>query len=338
MSPGFLLRLLPLLLLVGLATGRAETNATRRVVTVTAPAAVAMLDVDAARVRALVRAGLLALTGATSEAEAWQQWVSPSDVVGIKVNTAAAPLQASRAAVVEALVDGLRAAGVAGTNIIVWDLEADDLRQAGFQSNDRYQVRAVIDDSGWDAERYHESDIVGKLIWGDLLYGQTEEQVSTRSHLPRLLTQTITKLVNVPVLQDHENYGISGCLFNLTARAVDNGRRFAYSTPAGVPDLVSLAARTEIRDKAVLHVMDALVAGYAGGPGFKLRYSEGAGRLYLSRDPVAIDTLGLQWIENQRAAANIPALGSRALHVAAAGRAGLGQADTNLVEVVTVAP
>lgn len=328
------------ILVLAASTGLAGLQAadTNRVVAVTDPAAVNLLEVAPDRVPPMVRAGLCALTGAATETEAWSALVAATDVVGIKVNTAAAPLQATRPAVVNALVDGLLAAGVASTNIVVWDLNAINLRRAGFQSNDRYQVRAVMGDSGWNADRYHESDIVGKLIWGDLLYGQTEDAVSTRSHFPKLLTQTITKLINVPVLQDHETYGISGCLYNLTVGAVDNSRRFAYGVPPGLPDIPLIAAHAEIRDKTILHVMDALIAGYAGGPSFKPRYSWAPATLYFSRDPVAIDGLCLGLLESQRAAARIPALDKRALHVVASGRAGLGQADTNQVAIVRVNP
>src|ERR1035437_10637417 len=42
-------------------------------------------------VRAMVRKGMMELTGAPSSAEAWRYFVEPGDVVGIKVNPVGQP-------------------------------------------------------------------------------------------------------------------------------------------------------------------------------------------------------------------------------------------------------
>jgi hypothetical protein len=47
--------------------------------------------VDGAVVRKMLAAGMLKLTGASDERDAWSQFISPQDVVGIKVNCSGAP-------------------------------------------------------------------------------------------------------------------------------------------------------------------------------------------------------------------------------------------------------
>ena len=311
----------------------AETNLTR-VVRVRDPLAVRVLEVDAGHVRAMLATGIQAWTGAGDLAAAWRSLVSSNDVVGIKVSTAAAPLHASHPALVDAIVDGLLSAGVAPTNIVVWDRDPIKLHAAGYEPARRFRLAAVVGDTGWDPDAFYESALVGKLIWGDRLFGKSGAEINTRSHLPQLLTKTITKLINLPVLQDHPDCGLAGGLYNLSFAMVDNARRFEVPGQRGAPDLAAIAALPEIRRKLVLTVMDALIGGYAGGPGFKPEFSWPCASLYLSADPVAVDSLCLDLIETQRHDANIPALSPRASYLSTATRLGLGQSDRAQIDLI----
>ena len=144
------------------------------------------------------------------------------------------------------------------------------------------------------------------------------EDISKRSHLPKLVTQTITKLINVPVLQDHDVCGLSGCLYNLSLGMVDNMRRFEMPGQHGDPMIAEICAMPPVRGKLVLNIMDGLIAGYAGGPGFKPQYSWNYGALYFSTDPVAIDSLCVEALDAKRREAKVPPIGSLASHIATA--------------------
>ena len=315
----------------------AATLSKSRVVLVRDPDAVSGFTVDAPKVRAMVVAGMKALTGQADVASSWRTFVSSNDVVGIKINIQGAPLQATRPAVVDAIVDGLRSAGVAATNIIVWDRDPARMASAGYVLSDRGpgpRVVSVLSDSGWDAGQYYESKVVGKLIWGDWLFGRAETLLSTRSHLPKVMTQTITKLVNVPVLQDNDPCGLSGCLYNISLGAVDNNRRFETLGQKGDPMIAAICALPAVRRKLVLNICDALIGGYAGGSAFRPQYSWAYGGLYLSADPVAVDVTCLNLLEARRREAKITPIGSRASYIATAGDLGLGQANTNQIDLV----
>jgi hypothetical protein len=330
------------------ATARAaDTNlvaagaAKSRVVLVRDPGAVSGFKVDPARVKTMVAAGMKALTGQADAAAAWGLFVSSNDVVGIKINTQGAPLQATRPAVVDAIVGGLQSAGVATTNIIVWDRDADKMRQAGYILQDRgpgVRVLSVLPDGGWDAGQFYESKVVGKLIWGDLLFGRTEAPLSTRSHLPKLLTQTITKLIDVPVLLDNDACGLSGCLYNLSIDAVDNNRRFEMLGQKGDPSIAGIWVLPAVRGKLALNICDGLIGGYAGGPAFKPQYSWPYGGLYFSTDPVALDATCLDLLEGKRREAKVTAIGARASHITTAGEIGLGRASSNQIDLVESSP
>ena len=314
-----------------------------RVVLAQDPTAVRGFDVDAAKVRRLVAAGIESLTGKRDEATAWASLVSSNDVVGIKIDTQVASLHATHRAVVEAIADGLRGAGVAATNIIVWDRDASKMIAAGFltvgqtPSSPSFRSLAVSPD-GWDPTAYYEHRVVGRLVWGDLLFGKVESDIDTRSHLPLVLTKIITKLINVPVLHDHDTCGIAGCLYNMSVGAVDNQRRFETPGQRNDSAIAEICAMPQVRYKLVLNVMDGLVGGYAGGPAFKPQYSWNYGGLLFSRDPVAVDAVVLELLEAKRREANVSAIGSQASHITAAYRLGLGQSDRAKIELSETKP
>ncbi len=305
----------------------AHIAAGERVVVVRDPQAVRAGEIEADRARAMVAAGMRALTGAETDAAAWSHFASSNDVVGIKIATQAAPLHYTHPPVVKAIQAGLTAAGVPAANIIVFDRDPQKLRAAG------YTGAQAISPAGWDSDTFYESRVVGKLIWGDLMFGREAEGFAARSHLPVLVTRTITKLINVPVLQDNEATGIAGCLYHASVGLVDNARRFEFPGQTGDPDIALIYNLPDIRNKVVLQILDALVGGFAGGPVFRPKYSWAPAALYFSRDPVAVDTLAVAELETQRKAANIPPIADRARHVETAAHHQLGAPPRELVEV-----
>ena len=324
-----------------------ETNsapmppATSRVVLVRDATAVSSFSVDAVKVHAMVAAGVMALTSESSGAAAWRHFVSSNDIVGIKIDTQSGPLESTRHAVVDAIAQGLRDAGVSATNIYVFDRDPLQMRAAGYLkagTNNLTHEVSVIDGTGWDPDVYFQSNLAGKLIWGDLLFGRGEEPLSKRSHLPRLVTRTITKLINVPVLHDHDPCGLSGCLYNISLGMVDNTRRFETMGQHGDPMIAEICAMPQLRQKLVLNVMDGLIAGYAGGPGFKPQYSWNYGVLYFSTDPVAIDSLCVPVLDVKRGENKVPLIGAQASHITTANRLGLGQSDRKKIDLIEVKP
>jgi uncharacterized protein (DUF362 family) len=330
-------------LLLGTAGAWAQsTNPTpgvrSRVVLARNPAVVDGFKIDAAKTRSLLATGIEALTGQKGEIAAWKEFVSSNDVVGIKINTLA-PQHATHHEVVDAIAGALRSAGVAPTNILVWDRDPRKMRAAGYLEapSTGWREVSVIGETGWDAGAFYEAKLVGRLIWGDLQFGQTEE-LDTRSHLPKLVTRTITKLINVPVLQDHDACGLAGCLYNLSLGTIDNSRRFEQFGQHGDPVIADACALPAVRRVLTLNIVDALIGGFAGGPQFKPQYSWPYGGLYLSRDPVAADALCLELLEAQRRAANIPPIAGTASHIATAARLDLGQSARDRIELIEATP
>jgi hypothetical protein len=320
-------------------SGRTPGTPPRRVVIARDPQAVRFYDPQPDRVRRLVERGILALTQTTSLTAAWGKFVRPADRVGIKINAAAGPTMTARRPVVEAVVAGLRAVGVPAHHIIIWDRSADDLVLSGWdirQEGEGPLCYATLPHAGWDPGAYYQTPHVGMLIWGDHEFGA--RQLSERSYYSRIVTQTATKLINVAVLMDNRDVGLSGCLHNIALGSVDNNRRFQTEALHYDPGIAELCARPPIRGKLVLNILDALIAQYAGAPGFQPVAAWTPGEIHLSRDPVALDALGLEQIELRRKEARMPRIGERARHVRIAAEIGAGVADRASMDIVELNP
>jgi len=119
----------------GGAGARLASPARSRVVSVAADDMLADLDYNPAAVHRAFEAGLKELTGEKSLANAWSSFVSPDDVVGIKINCIGAPRISSSIASIDETIAGLKSAGVKENNIVVWDRMDRDFRRTGLAIN-----------------------------------------------------------------------------------------------------------------------------------------------------------------------------------------------------------
>ena len=258
----------------------------------------------------IIQRGLTLFTGKPTLAEAWRSLVSTQDTVGIKVFSAPGPTSGTRPAVVEAVVKGLLAAGQPPKQIVVWDKHLSDLRQAGFfELAERYGVRvAGAAEAGYDEKTFYETALLGQLVWGDLEFGQKGDGIGRKSYVSKLVTEQMTKIINVTPLLNHNFAGVSGNLWGLALGSVDNTIRFendAERLATAVPELI---AKPVLGDRVVLNIVDALICQYQGEEKTLLHYSAALNQLWFSTDPVALDVLSIQELDRQRKAANARAV------------------------------
>ncbi len=260
------------------------------------------------RVRVMVDRAITNLTGTSSVAAAWRNFVSTQDIIGLKVFAGPGPTSGTRPAVVAAVIEGLLAAGVSRANIVIWDKHLEDLRYAGFPAlASRYGVRvAGSADAGYDEKAFYDTPLLGNLIWGDFEFGRKDDGVGRKSYVSRLVSRELTRIINVTPLLNHHAAGVSGNLYGLALGSVDNTWRFE-----GEPDRLAQAvpeiyALPTVGDRVVLSIVDALLCQYQGGQRSLLHYSTVLNEIRLSRDPVALDVLSLQELDRQREAAGVP--------------------------------
>jgi hypothetical protein len=266
--------------------------------------------------------------------------------VGIKICAAGGELFTTHHDIVNAIVDGLAAAGHPRGSIIVWDRSLGGVKEAGYRpSVDGYQLKAIAPRDGYDPKAVLSAPLLGKLIWGDLEYFgdagkmlplSDTENTSNVSHFSKIVSTEVDKVINVPVMSISETNGIAGCIYNMTIPNIDNWRRFAQGSRFGAESLAEIYANPIIAKKVVFNLMDGLIAQYAGGPQPQPNYAIHHATLYVSKDPVALDAIALKYFEQWRVRGGLPAIGPMAAYVDYAGQIGLGNSAPNRIEVKNI--
>ncbi len=267
----------------------------------------------------MVEHAMTKLTGRESAKEAWKDFVLPDDIVAIKINPIGGKNFSTHSVIIDKIVEGLYGAGVLKNQIIVWDRFEKHLVNAGYKINQNdNDVRYFASDSdaiGYDETVFYETENDTKI---------RRERQSTRSNYSKILTKIATVIINVPVMKHHAITGVSGCLKNVTFGGVDNTRRF-HSNPLNCDPAVSeIFAHKVIKDKLVLNIVDALLAGFNGGPTYDPNGVWKHGRIFASTDPVILDQIALDTIDEKRTEMGLSSITTVAKHIRSASKAELG--------------
>jgi uncharacterized protein (DUF362 family) len=327
----------------GLAQGPQPASTPSIVYAVHDPDSIKNYKTNARIVHGMVNRLVLAVTGQHDLAEAWRSLVSPDDKIGIKISAAGGELFTTHHDVVNAIVDGLVAAGHPRSSIIVWDRSLGGIKQAGYRPGvDGYQLKAIVSGDGYDPKAILSAPLIGQLVWGDLDYRSErqkssllsdKENTSNVSHFSKIISSEVTRIINVPVMSSSETNGIAGCIYNVTIPNIDNWRRFAQGPRFGAESLAEVYGNPLIARKVAFNLMDGLIAQYAGGPQSQPNYATHHATLYASKDPVALDAMALKRLEQWRAQASLPAIGRLAAYVSFASQLGLGNSAPNRIEI-----
>ena len=310
------------------------------------PDSIKQYKTDSRVVREMVNRLVMAVTGEPNVAKAWGSLVSPGERVGIKISAAGGELFTTHHDIVNAIVDGLAAAGHSRSSIIVWDRSLGGIKEAGYRpAVDGYQVRPIVPHEGYDAKAMLTAPLAGKLVWGDFEYvGDTgkmplfadTDATSNVSHFSKIISSDVDKVINVPVMSVSERNGIAGCIYNMTIPNIDNWRRFAQGSRFGAGSLAEIYSNNLIAKKVVFNLMDGLLAQYAGGPQPQPNYAVHFATLYASKDPVALDAVALKRLEEWRKRGSLPPVGSVAAYIEFAGQLGIGNSASNRIEVKNI--
>lgn len=215
------------------------------------------------------------LTNSKTGAQAWKKLFSPKDVVGIKVNCLFGKGVSTRPEAVNAVIAGLKMAGVPEGNIIVWDRSSGDLIKCGFMPNkDGAGVKYFADDGHW---------------------GEEITQGAFKGKITKVISEKITAIINMPILKTHGMAGISCCMKNHYGSFDNPGSNHANNC-AAMADFSSIPM---VKDKTRLVVVDAIRPQYAGGPGLQAQDQFNHYSVIVSTDPVAADYHGLKIIQDK---------------------------------------
>jgi uncharacterized protein (DUF362 family) len=298
----------------------------------------------------MLNEGMKELTGESSPAAAWQRFIEPHDVVGIKINSSGAPVCYSSPEIVREIIAALRSIGVSAQNIVVFDRYSYEIEMGSYQALVPVGTQLVgIECGAFDASRY-DFDVYCDADF----FGESE----TRSFLAKVVTQEVTKIINVPTMKDHAASGVTGCLKNLGYGCFNNVARTHQQPYTFTDPFIGYLCSTEpLRSKAVLNIMDGMREVWHGGPltsNWEFVYE--AKTLFIGTDPVGMDTVELEAIEKKRreqGAISVWDNDPKTLttdsgefyrnpdknlfvrqpgHIAAAGKLGLGVSDVKLID------
>ncbi len=261
--------------------------------------------VNAEVVRDMISRGLCALTGDSDESAAWARFISPDDVVGIKVNCSGAPTMMSTPAVVGDIARNLVAIGVPAGNIYIYERFWNQLESVHYERVVPANVHIQAAESnrgsilGYDPDTYVEVSFFG--------------EEDTRSNLIRLVAEKLTKIISVPNMKEHQAAGVTGCLKNISYGNFSNVDRSHRWEKTNTRTFIgTLAAVEPVRSRTVLHVMDGLRGVWHAGPfSRERRFRFYPKQMMFGTDPVAMDRLLIDVIDGKRKAEGAPSIWDR---------------------------
>jgi hypothetical protein len=237
--------------------------------------------------------------------------------VGIKIYADSGPGLATPFGLVRAVISAMEKRGFAKENIFLVGLNPLRLRLTGFLPSYSTGVApfpghpVFVLESGkfYDPAWFYDSPlpsrfdpIMNEQAAKTAAGGKAETTVEEdrKSFLATPLFLEADFWINLPVYTDHPVLGVNGALVNATLWNASNTFRF-FKSPATAPAAVAeMAAIPELRETWALSIASLQLYQFIGGPYFNSLYTSSEPRLLMSSDPVLLDSLMLEKMNNAR--------------------------------------
>jgi uncharacterized protein (DUF362 family) len=266
-------------------------------------------------IQQMVDACITRISGMPDVNKGWLSIFKPDETIGIKVNAVGGRNICTHHEVAYAVANSMINAGIKPQRIIIWDRLTEELRRGGYTINrDENAIRCY----GTDGNYEHEPEASGSI----------------GSCFSSIISRQCDALISMPVLKDHDLSGVSINMKNFYG-AIHNPNK--YHDNGCDPYIADLNAHPYIKNKLRLIICDGLTALCNGGPGFKPQWAWKYSGLLFSRDPVAIDQVGCQIIDEQRKRAGLKTLAEAdrfPKHIQTAAKLNLGIADPAKITTV----
>jgi len=247
-------------------------------------------------VREMMERGMREMTGEAKAIDSWRRFFTPEDIVGIKVNAGGRPWVVSSHEIVAETIRNLMAVGVKPQQIYIYERFQNQIDQVNYSPYlpegvnifAAERANARNNNQSYDPKVYVEADFFG--------------EDDTRSNMIRLVSQQLTKIINIPNMKDHGATGATGCLKNIAYGSFSNVARTHHKGVSHTLSFVgALAAVEPLRSRTVLQIMDGLRGVWHAGPfAPTLKYVFFPRTIMFGTDPVAIDRLLLDIIDDER--------------------------------------
>jgi hypothetical protein len=270
--------------------------------------------------------------------------------VGLKIYADSGPGLATPVPLVKGVIAALKRRGFEHTDIFLVGLNALRLRMTGdlpslvsgqtpFSGNPVYVL-----ESGryYDPVWFYDSPLPQRF---DPIFAQEQTKgvpnTSTKDEDRKSFLATPLFLdadfwINLPVFSDHPTLGINGALVNATLWNASNTARF-FRSPANAPAAVAeMSAIPELRQTWVFSMASLQHYQFIGGPFFNSLYTVSEPVLWMTNDPVMMDSLARDRITAHRKQQGFEAVDEEIRTLEFAETLGVGSTKTKSVKMIAI--
>lgn len=268
--------------------------------------------------KAMLTKALTELTGKADLPTAIAQFVHKDDIVCVKVNGIAKQNMGTNKELVIPFLEAMIQSGVKAENITVLEQYGDFLNGTRVNaSNVPPGVKVATHGNG-------NATMDDRLIPG----------TGVRTKFVKYLTEA-TAAINFSLIKDHSNAGYTGTMKNMTHGCSINPEHFHVHHCT--PQIAQMYAQDVIKSRVRLCITDAFKIMYDGGPLWKRPEAvKPYEAVFVTTDPVAMDTIGWEEVERYRKMANLKTLteaGREPGYIKAAADLGLGIHERSQIQI-----
>jgi len=274
----------------------------------------------------------------------------PKRKAGLKIYADSGPGLATPLPLVKAVIGSLKKRGFEHNGIFLVGLNALRLRMTGylpslvsgstpFSGNPVYVL-----ESGryYDPVWFYDSPLPQRF---DPIFAQeqtkgvqanTSKDEDRKSFLATPLFLDADFWINLPVFTDHPTLGVNGALVNATLWNASNTARF-FRSPANAPAAVAeMSAIPELRQTWMFTLASLEHYQFVGGPFFNSLYTVSEPLLWLTNDPVMMDSLARDRINGHRKQQGFENLDEEIRTLEFAETLGVGSTKTKQVRMIPI--
>ncbi len=274
----------------------------------------------------------------------------PKKKVGLKIYADSGPGMATPLPLVKAVINALERRGFEPGNIFLVGLNQLRLRMTGYLPSLASGMSAFpghpiyVLESGrfFDPVWFYDSPLPQRFdpIFAEAqtkgVPNSTTKDEDRKSFLATPLFLDADFWINLPVYTDHPTLGVNGSLVNATLWNASNTARF-FRSPANAPAAVAeMSAIPELRETWAFTIVSLQHYQFIGGPFFNSLYSVSEPLLWLSRDPVMLDSLMLDRINGWRKLAGFQPVSEEIRTLEFAEMLGVGSGDTKTAKIIAL--
>lgn len=271
--------------------------------------------------------------------------------VGLKIYSDSGPGMATPVPLVKGVIAALERRGFEEQDIFLVGLNALRLRMTGYLPSlvtgqtafKGHPVYVLESGKFYDPVWFYDSPLPQRF---DPVFAeqQTKDVPNTstkdedrKSFLATPLFLETDFWINLPVYTDHNMLGVNGALVNATLWNASNTARF-FRSPANAPAAVAeMSAIPELRQTWVFTLASLQHYQFIGGPFFNSLYTVSEPVLWLSTDPVMMDALMRDRIDQHRKREGFERISEEIRTLEFAETLGVGSTNTKAVKIIPVA-